>query len=401
MAIFAYTARDEKNERVKGKVEARDERHAAQVLREKNLFVITLKAETTGSAISFLETMTNKVKRDDVVSFTQQLATMLNAGLPLTEGLELLKIQSKPALAKVISDVEREVQGGASLGDAMGKFPQAFSSVYVALVKTGEASGKLDTVLTRLAENEEKQRQFRSKTKGALIYPAIVVAAMGIVITILMVFVIPQMTQMYQSFGAELPFITQVLIAISDFFRATWLFVLVAIVGGGIFLWQWGKTPQGRLKIDQFLLKIPIFGKLRTETVMTEFTLTLSLLVGSGISILEALEIVSESVDNMVYREALQRVVKGVEKGLPLATMLARQQVFPALLSQMTSVGEETGELEGVLLKVSKYFEQITEQTIKNLTTAIEPLIMIVLGVVVGFIVLAVITPLYRITQLF
>jgi type IV pilus assembly protein PilC len=401
MPIFTYTARDEKNVKVKGKVEARDERHAAQVLRERTMVVITIKADSDGISLGFLDTLTNRVSRDDVVTFTQQLATMLGAGLPLTEGLEMLRYQSKPGLAKVLGDILHDVQGGASLGDALGRHKGVFSDVYVALVKTGEASGKLDTVLIRLAESEEKQRQFRSKTKGAMVYPAIVMAAMTIVVSIMMIFVVPQMTSMYDSFGAELPFMTQILIGISDFMRNTWWLALLIIAGGAVGFKQWYKTPQGRHQIDELALKIPVLGPLRSQIIMTEFSMTLSLLVGAGISILEGLVIVTEAVDNVVYKDALKRVSKGVEKGMPMASMLARQHVFPPLLSQMVSVGEETGELETVLIKVAKYFEQVAEQTIKNLTTAIEPLIMIVLGLVVGFIVLAIITPLYKITEMF
>jgi type IV pilus assembly protein PilC len=256
-------------------------------------------------------------------------------------------------------------------------------------------------VLLRLAESEEKQRQFRSKTKGAMVYPAIVMAAMAIVVSVMMIFVVPQMTDMYDSFGAELPFMTQILIAISDFMRNTWWLAILMVIGGTFAFKQWYKTPAGRYQIDDLALKIPVLGPLKSQIIMTEFSMTLSLLVGAGISILEGLVIVTEAVDNVVYKDALKRVSKGVEKGMPMATMLARQQVFPPLLSQMVSVGEETGELETVLIKVAKYFEQVAEQTIKNLTTAIEPLIMIVLGLVVGFIVLAIITPLYKITEMF
>jgi type IV pilus assembly protein PilC len=369
-------------------------------LRGKGLTVISLKMVGEGANIPFAS-MFNRVSGNDLVQFTQQLATMLNSGLPLTDALDLFQSQSRPSMSKVLGEIAHDIQGGSSLGDALARHGKIFSSVYVALVRAGEAAGKLDEVLNRLAENEEKSREFRSKTKSALIYPAIVVVAMTGVIAVLMIFVIPQMTEMYESFGAELPFATVLLIWISNLFRTLWWLVLILGAAGMYFLGQWRKTATGGRKIDELLLKVPVFGPLRVKIILTEFARTLSLLVGAGISILEALQIVSQAMENIVFEDAVKKAAKGVEKGLPLAAMLARQQVFPPIMSQMVAVGEETGELDVILGKVAKYFEMEAEALIKNLTTAIEPIIMIVLGVVVGFIVFAIITPIYKITELF
>jgi len=401
MQIYNYTAKDQHNLTVKGKVEARDERHAAQILRSRKMVVISLKSIAEGSGLVFLDKFINRIKTDDVVSVTQQLSTMLNSGLPLTDAIDLLRVQSKPAMAKILNEVLRDIQGGTSLADALARHEKVFSKVYTALVRAGEAAGKLDVVLQRLAQNVEKTRDFQAKTKGALVYPVIVTIAMVLVVSVMMIVVVPQLTTMYESFGAELPFITKVLVTISDIFRKGWLIVAVALGAVFFMMAQWRKTESGSKRIDQMLLNIPIFGELRQKIMLTEFALTLSLLVGAGISILEALDIVSQSVDNAVYRDAMKKVAKGVEKGMPLASMLARQKIFPSLLAQMVSVGEETGELDSVLEKVAHYFEQEAEHKIKNLTTALEPLIMMVLGAIVGFIVLAIITPLYQLTELF
>jgi type IV pilus assembly protein PilC len=335
------------------------------------------------------------------VQFTQQLATMINSGLPLSDALELLRFQSKPAMARVLGEVSHDIQGGASLADAMAKHGQTFNKVYVSLVRVGELAGKLDEVLLRLAENEEKAHEFNAKAKGALIYPIIVTIAMIGVVTVMMVFVVPQLTTMYDSFGAELPFLTQILIAISNFMRTFWWLFLIILGGAFYFLGQWRKTTAGRKRIDTLLLKVPIIGPLRTQIVLANFSRTLALLVGAGVSILEGLGIVADTTDNAVFEEAVKTASKGVEKGMPLAAMLAKQQVFPPILPQMIAVGEETGELEKVLNKVAHYFQSNAENLIKNLTTAIEPIIMVVLGGVVAFIVMAIIMPLYQITELF
>lgn len=401
MAVYNYTARGNGGETLKGKVEAKDERQAVAVLRDRGMVVVGLKPVASALSVGVLEGMSSKVSSNDVVTMTQQLATMLNSGLPLTDSIDLLRVQSKPGLAKVLGMMLHDIQGGSSLGDAMGKHPKVFSTVYVALVRSGEVSGKLDVILERLAQQEEKHREFRSKTKGALVYPVIVVVAMIGVVMVMMVFVVPKMMEMYTSFGAELPGITLLLIGMSNFVSKVWYLIVAAMVGGWVGWQQWRKTEMGRFTTDSWLLKVPVFGKLQAQVALTELAMTLALLIGAGISILEALEIVMESMENSVFKKAIRQAAQGVEKGMPLAAMLARQQVFPPLLPQMVAVGEETGEMDKVLEKLAHYFETTAEQTIKNLTTALEPIIMVMLGVVVGFIVMAVITPLYKLTELF
>lgn len=399
MQIFSYTAKSQEGKTIKGRVEARNEKHAVQVLRAKELVVIKVKDEGTGQGVSL--PFMGGIKKDDLVQFTNQLATMLNSGLPLSEALALLKSQSKPAMQKMLEEIAQDVQGGSSFTEALSKHPSVFSPVYVSLVRAGEASGKLDEILIRLAENEDKQREFRAKTKGALVYPALVFTAMIGVMVVMMMFVVPQLTQLYTSFDAELPFITQVLIGISDFMRNYWWLLILMIVAAWYGFKAYRKTPGGRKQVDRLVLKIPVMGPLRTKIILTDFTRTLSLLISAGVSILESLDIVRVSMDNVIFMEAVNQAAKGVEKGMPLAAMLAHQPVFPVIMSQMVAVGEETGQMDQVLLKVSKYFESDVEHLIKNLTTAIEPVIMVVLGVMVAFVVFGILTPLYKLTSLF
>lgn len=399
MNIYSYKAKTQKNETVTGRIEAQSDSDAGAILRERGLFVISI-TEFHESALFSLFRYSH-VSSSDVVNFTRQLSTMITAGLPLTEALGILTVQAKPSLKKVIEEVRRDVEGGATLAKALEKHQKVFTTVYVALIKAGESAGVLDKVMNRLADTLEKQKEFASKTKGALIYPAIVTSAMVIVGFIMMIFVVPKLTGMYKDFGADLPGPTQFLITVSDFMVQFWYLFVVGAVGGFFAFRAYRKTPEGRLKTDELLLKLPIFGQIRTKVALVEVSRTLSLLISAGISLLLALEIVLDSVDNMVFHTALEKVAKDVEKGQTLSTAVARRGEFPLLMSQMISVGEETGKMDEVLVKLANYFEAESEQAVKGLTTALEPLIMIVLGLGVGFLIIAIIMPIYNLTNQF
>ncbi|NCN87582.1 MAG: type II secretion system F family protein [Candidatus Pacebacteria bacterium] len=400
MPYFKYTAKNEHAETVKGKVEAQTKSQAVQILRSRDLFVVDLILEGEGS-FTVLSSALSGVKQDDIVNFTRQLSTMITAGLPLTESISILEQQGKPAMIKMLSDLLKEVEGGSTFSDALEKFPKHFTKVYTQLIKAGETAGVLDEVLQRLAENMEKDKEFKAKTKGALIYPIIVMVAMFIVATIMMVVVVPKLTDMYKDFGAELPGPTQFLIDFSNFFQKTW-YLQFALLGAGIFgLKQWAKTKRGALEISKLQLKIPVYGKLRKKIILTELTRTMALLLSAGISLLQVLQIVSDASESVLYQEELNDSVKKVEKGVNLAQALTNAELFPSILSQMVSVGEETGKLDEVLLKISSYFQSESEHEIKNLTTALEPFIMIVLAVGVGFMTIAIIMPIYSLTSQF
>lgn len=401
MIIFNFTAKNEMGELQKGKVEAKDVESAANILRGRKLVIIKLLPQNEDETSGLFGFLNNRISSQDVVAFTQQLSTMINSGLPLSDGLGILQTQSKPAMAKIAGEMARDIQGGSNFADALAARKGVFSTVYVSTIRAGEASGKLDEMLTRLAETEERKREFSSKTKGALVYPTIVLTVMIAVMVAMMVLVVPKLTSMFDDFGTELPFATKALITVSAFFQKSWWLMVVAIGGVVYMLQRWYKTKIGRMRIDTFKLQIPIYGKLQTQIALADVTRTLALLVGAGISILEALEIVTESAGNVVFERALKSASEGVEKGLPLATMLAREQFFPPLLSQMVSVGEETGQLSAVLQKVAHHFESESEYAIKNLTTALEPLIMVVLGIGVMFLVLAIVMPIYNLTSSF
>ncbi|RJR15202.1 type II secretion system F family protein [Candidatus Microgenomates bacterium] len=401
MAFFIYTARDEMGTQHKGRVEATSERDAVALLREKKLFITSVKEYKQQKSLFSLSRL-RKVTFSDIVRFTRQLSTMITAGLQLPEALNLLRTQAdNPAFAEVISRIYRDIEGGGSLAASLVKYPQHFSTSYLALIRAGESSGTLDKVLLRLADTLEKNLEFRSKVRSALIYPAIIILSMGIVFVILMVVVVPKLSELYADFGADLPLATRILQGISDFFvYFWWLIIIVGVVGSQVFF-RWKKTKAGGKLWDGFVLKLPVFGPLQQQVILVEFTRTLGLLIGVGVHILDALRILTDSTGNMLYHDALAEIKKKVEKGASLGILFNQFPIFPPILSQMVKVGEETGKLDESLIKLSYYFESDSDQKIKGLTTAIEPLIMIVLGVGVGFIVFSIITPIYNLTTQF
>ena len=400
MQLFSYRAKNLEGQSVKGEVEARDADTAASLLRRQKLIIVSIKPVQKSPLVSILA-FARRVRLDDTVLFTRQLSTMVAAGLPITDALRILELQARPAMAQVVSQILTDVEGGGSLSQSLEKRPKVFSKTYVSLVRAGESAGILDNILNRLADTMEKQKEFTGKVKSAMIYPMIVVIAMVAVSVIMMIFVIPQMTVMYQNFNAELPALTKGLMSVSAFFVNYWLLILGVIIGAFLFFKTWVKTTSGNLKFDKFLFRFPIIGKLRKFVILTEFSRTMGLLVSAGISIIDGLKITAEAVGSPIYREGLLGAARQVEKGLPLAVPLAQNPDFPPILSQMVSVGEETGKVDEVLTKISRYFESESEQGVATLTAAIEPLIMIVLGIGVGVLVIAVVLPIYNLTGSF
>lgn len=398
MQRFRFKARTESGELRKGVVEAQSLQSASVVLREQKMVIIELHEIGTQSSIFSLG---KKIRFDDIVNFTRQLSTMIGAGLPLTDALSILQIQVSPILQGKIAQIARAIEGGSTLADALSAHPDAFSKVYVALIRAGESAGVLDTILVRLADNLEAEREFRSKTKGALIYPVIVLIGMTGVAMVMMVFVLPKLTAMYADFEVELPAVTQILINVSNFVSNFWYVVIVAMFGLLYGLRVWKRTKTGALQFDTLILKIPIYGQIKLMVMMSEFTRTLALLAAAGVALVESLGIVKDVVDSEILSRALEQVAKDVEKGNPLATSLAKHPTFPMLVSQMVSVGEQTGKLDEILNRVAAYFEVESEHAIKNLSTAMEPVIMIILGLGVGFLIVAIIVPIYNLTSAF
>lgn len=398
MKRYKYKAKNDKGELVTGEVEASTSAHAAKLVRRQGLIVISI---TTRNPLltNPLRNFTERITLSDVSTFTRQFATMINSGLPMTEALLILRSQAKGSMQKVVSQILADVEEGQSLSSSMSKHPQAFSKTYVALVKSGEMGGVMDEVLVRLADNMEKQQEFRGKIKGALIYPIIIILGMIGVAFIMMVFVIPQLMDLFNQFETELPISTKFLITISGITSRFWPLIIL-LTGFGIYgLRIYMGTPKGKKNIDDIIFKIPLIGDLQKQIILADLTRTLSLMVGSGVSIIESISITSDVVGNTVMSDALIDVNKMVEKGFPIAFAFSRHpEAFPFILSQMIAVGEETGKIDEVLQKISHVFEVESDQKLKAITAAIEPIILMVLGLGVAFLIISVIMPIYTLT---
>lgn len=397
MKKFAYKVKDQKGKTLKGIVEAGDAKTAARLLRLRGFFVVSLKFKKESLFSKF--DLFRRVRLDDLVNFTRQLSTMITSGLSITESLSILEVQARPVMAQVIGNVLSEVESGHPLAQAMEDHPQVFDHVYISLVKAGEVSGTLDNILNQLAENLEEKRGFQNKIKGALIYPAIITVGMVLVGMVMMIFVLPRMMAFYEDFQADLPLITRMLIAVSNFVAAYWWVAAFFLAVLSISFRFLRGTPVFRERIDELYFKIPIFGKIRKMTMLTEFTRTMGLLIGSGILVVDALEIIKSSFGSPIYQKALELATEQVKKGFPLTFALAQAEIFPHILVQMVSVGEETGKLDDNLSKVSAYFEQEADVLVKGLTSSLEPVIMIILGIGVAFLVAAIILPIYSLTS--
>ncbi|MDO8551157.1 MAG: type II secretion system F family protein [bacterium] len=401
MNKFRYQAKNSQGVTITGLVEAIDESRAIGAIRERGLTTFSLIAIKPSIFSQISAKFFHRISQGELTTFTRQLSTMTTTGLTINDTLALLKEESSPAFSEIIDDILRNVEGGLSLTDAMAKHPEVFSQVYVSLVRAGEAAGVLDTILSRLADNQEKQKEFMDKIRGAMIYPIIIIIGMIVVASIMMVFVIPKLLAMYTDFKAELPLPTKILINVSNFAVSYWWVCLIALLIGGYFFNNFRKTPFGKRKVDKLTLHMPLIGKMRRMVIMAEMTRTLGLLMSAGISVIEALNITASAVGSIIFEEKLRNAAKHVEKGLSFAALLRDDEEFPAVVPQMISVGEETGKMDEVLTKLSHYFGSESEQMVKGLTTAIEPLIMVLLGIGVGFLIIAVILPIYNLTSQF
>lgn len=399
MARYTYKIKDSLGATQSGIVEAGTMTTAISLLHEKGMVIIDISPAKTPFT---LELSSSGVSFNDLVHFTRQLSTMITAGLTLVEALGILRQQlTKPSLVKLVTEIEDEVKGGKSLVEVLEKNPKVFPPIYIALVRAGEATGKLDIILSRLADSLEKSKNFKSKIRGVLIYPAIVVSGMAIVSFIVMTVVVPRLTSLYKEFGVTLPLPTQILITLSTFLLDYWLLLIVVSIGGVLAFLRWKETDLGKHIIATVSLRMPVFGSLMKQSTLVEVTRTLALLIDGGVPILTSLEIAQYATNNILYQEAFIEAAKKVEKGFSLSEPMSRNTLFPPILTQMVSVGEQTGKLGDSLYKLSGYFETEAENAVRTLTTAIEPLIMVVLGLGVGFLVMAVLLPIYSLTSKF
>jgi type IV pilus assembly protein PilC len=378
-----------------GLIDANDIDAAAQYLRSKELMPIHILKEQE-NPLSKILPMMSRVKSSDLIIFTRQLSSMLSSGLTLMRALSILKEQvQSAAMQEVVNSIINDVEEGKTFSSSILKYPDVFSHIYVSLIKAGEASGLLDKVLARLADNLEKDAKLKGTIKSALMYPVIIIVLMVVVMVIMMIYVIPQLTTLYQNLNVPLPLPTQIIIGLSDFTKTFWPIILIFLIGGISLFRRWHKTLEGQLIIDSLTLKLPVFGKLIKETILAEFSRTFGLLVGTGTLVVDALLETADTAGNIHYRNAIRDVSKQVEKGVTIGDAMSVYAIFPPILIQLVKIGEQTGKVDESLEKASEYFEREVDQTVKTLTTAMEPFIMIILGIGVAFLIISVITPIY------
>ncbi|MDE0737686.1 MAG: type II secretion system inner membrane protein GspF [Planctomycetota bacterium] len=419
MPIFEYKALTSSGKTKKGIVDANTARDARSKLRSDHMHVtemwevadkksrkdqsvskktrsLTAKKGKPGGLLSMeIELFQPKISTRDLATFTRQFSTLLRSGIQLTDALNALVEQCvDPHLERVLRNVKEEITSGNNLAEAMAKHPRFFSDLYVNMVRAGEASGHLDVVLTRIADYLQKQASLKGKVLAAITYPAIMVIVGLAVVIFLMSYVVPRITQILKDRGQPLPFITEVLMTASDFTKAYWIYVLLAMVIGGFFLKSLIGTDAGRLKFDSMLLRLPIFGTLFSKQAISRFALTFSTLLKSGLPALDSLKIVALVVNNAKLTQVINNIHARIIEGADIATPIRKSKVFPPMVGYMVSVGEQSGQLEEILDRIAESYEEELDLTIQRLTSMIEPIIIILLAVVVGFIIAAVLLPL-------
>ncbi len=399
---FRYKAKNRNNEQIEGLLDAESESRAAEMLLERQLAVIELKEIQTSGIMQFLGTFFLRVSKKDLAIFLRQLSILVSAAVPLVNALKILAEQSaKGGLKEALGDVVNEVEGGTKLSVALNKYPSLFNSYFVNMIKSGETSGRLDEIMNYLADQQEKDYELQSKLVGALSYPIFIIIMMVIASFVMFVFVLPKMLTMFTDMGpgVELPIATRMLIGTSWFFTHFWWLIILIVLGGIIGFSLYVRTPGGRYVAHYVLLKLPVFGKLFTYVSLVRFSRSLGTILVGGITIPMGLRVVRDIVGNAVYEDVITQTIKEVEDGNPVSTAFARSHEVPPMVTHMISVGEQTGRLDDVLDKVSKFYGREVDVMLENVISLIEPVIMVLLGLGVGVMVAGILLPMYTLSS--
>ncbi len=397
---YSYQARDEKGTLRTGTVEAVSEASAFDALKNHGFIVINITLAQKKN--DFLETLNflNRVSPKDVVLFSRQLATLINASVPIVQALQILQYQVSSAnLRKIIQEMTQKVENGDSLSTALAQYPKVFSGLYVNLVRSAELSGTLDNAFNYLANQLEKDYDLRSKVIGSMTYPLFIVFALIVVGFLMFIYVLPPLVGILKDASVSLPLTTKILIATTDFFQGFWWLILIILVGGGIALRVYSQTFGGKYAIDYLKIKTPFFGKLFQKIYMARFSRNLSTLVAGGIPIVKAIETVADIIGNQVYHDILMDVGQQVRNGKGIALALTDRPEFPPIISQMTQIGESTGKLNEILEKLAGFYEKEVDTVLTTLTTLLEPMIMILLGLAVAVMVAGILLPIYNLAS--
>ncbi|UCF72014.1 MAG: type II secretion system F family protein [Deltaproteobacteria bacterium] len=396
MPIYVYAGKTKRGRVLKGELEASDERIARIQLRRRNIEVTKLKQKPKDifGNISFMQP---KVTKKDIVIFTRQFSTMIDAGLPLVQGLNILAEQTENRTFKgILKQVTKDVEGGSTLADALGRHPKVFDALFVNLVAAGEVGGILDTIMQRLATYIEKAEKLKSQIKGAMTYPLVVIGIAVICLAVIMIFVIPVFQDMFSSFGKALPAPTQLVVNMSNFTKGNWYYILLGLM---VFVWifrRYRRTHSGRRNTDSIVLKLPIFGELIKKTAIARFTRTLGTMISSGVPILDALEITARTSGNVIVEEVIYDARSSIAEGQTVAEPLAETDIFPGMVTQMISVGESTGALDAMLEKIADFYDDEVDAAVSAMTSMLEPLLLLFLGGSLGGLAVALYLPIFQ-----
>ncbi len=390
---FAWEGRDKQGKIVKGDMRASGEAMVKSTLRRQGIQVLKVKKQRQG--------LGGKVTEKDITLFTRQLATMMKSGVPLLQSFDIVgKGHANPAVAKLLMDIKNEVETGNSLTTAFRKYPLYFDALFCNLVAAGEQAGILDSLLDRLATYKEKILAIKSKIKSALFYPISIIVVAFIITAVIMIFVIPAFKDLFTSFGADLPGPTLFVMAVSDFF-VSWWYIIFPGIGGGLwfFFYTWKRSKKLQMTMDRLMLRLPIFGDVIRKATIARWTRTLSTMFAAGVPLVEALESVGGAAGNYVYYEATRKIQSEVSTGTSLTAAMQNSDVFPNMVIQMVSIGEESGSLDGMLGKVADFFEREVDDAVEALSSLMEPMIMVVLGTLIGGMVIAMYLPIFKMGQ--
>ena len=397
MPTFTYEGKTLSGEPRKGEIEAVSMAVANSALRRQQIITSRLAEKKAGGFALKIPGLGGKVTTKEIVIFTRQFATMIDAGLPLVQCLEILSSQQQNQLFKtILTEVKKNVEGGSTFADALRKHPKTFDDLYVNLVAAGEVGGILDTILSRLAGFMEKAEKLKGKIKGALMYPLVICIIAGIIVAVLLLYVVPIFQNMFADFGSALPAPTQFVVNLSNGLKSYWWAFLGTIIGIVVSIRQFYHTDRGRVVIDGLLLKAPVFGDLLRKTAVARFTRTMATMISSGVPILEALEIVAKTAGNKIVESAIMQTRISLSQGKTLAEPLAATKVFPSMVVQMIGVGEATGALDAMLSKIADFYEEEVDTAVDTLMSLIEPALMAFLGVVVGGLVITMYLPIFK-----
>lgn len=400
MPKYTYSARDSKGKEIKGKLEARDPEALAEILQDRGLVVVNISEQMSIDLEELGQINIGGIPMKEKVVFMRQLSTMVGAGLPLTRGLQVMEQQiANPMFKRVITQVKNSVESGKSLADSFRAADEVFDEVAINLIEAGESSGNLDKILDKLALELEESKKLQAKLKSALTYPMILLVVIVVVMLLMMFVLVPSMSDIYGEFGAELPAITKFLMGMSDFTVNYWWVMLVAILALVIGYKVWVDTPKGKRSRDKILVKMPIVGMIISKMQIAQFTRLLGLLLGSGLSIIRALELTALSLNNEMFKEVILDAKNEVEKGGSLALPIARSEYYPLIVSSMVAVGEETGELDNVLAKIAEYYKDEVDVATENMSSILEPVFLIIMGLAIAFISLGIYMPMFQLSE--